>query len=112
MSLDKETELFKLTRQNFEPNLYETFKKFADKYLYDKMLETAKRGDTSIYFDPKVINFKKNIKAPLVMYFTKKWFKEEIGEDFKIDYMYAWNPGLDLLYRFIEIDWTDSVFGN
>lgn len=112
MSLDKETELFKLTRQNFDPNLYETFKKFADKYLYDKMLETAKRGDTSIYFDPRVINFKKNIKAPLVMYFTKKWFKEEIGENFKIDYMYAWNPGLDLLYRFIEIDWTDSVFGN
>ena len=112
MSLDKETELFKLTRQNFDPNLYETFKKFADKYLYDKMLETARRGDTSIYFDPRVINFKKNIKAPLVMYFTKKWFKEEIGEDFKIDYMYAWNPGLDLLYRFIEIDWTDSVFGN
>ena len=112
MSLDKETELFKLTRQNFDPNLYETFKKFADKYLYDKMLETAKRGDTSIYFDPKVINFKKNIKAPLVMYFTKKWFKEEIGEDFKIDYVYAWNPGLDLLYRFIEIDWTDSVFND
>ena len=91
---------------------YETFKKFADKYLYDKMLETARRGDTSIYFDPRVINFKKNIKAPLVMYFTKKWFKEEIGEDFKIDYMYAWNSGLDLLYQFIEIDWTDSVFGN
>ena len=112
MSLDKETKLFKLTRQNFDPNLYETFKKFADKYLYDKMIETAKRGDTSIYFDPKVINFKKNIKAPLVMYFTKKWFKEEIGEDFKIDYMYAWNPGLDLLYRFIEIDWTDSVFND
>lgn len=112
MSLNKETELFKLTRQNFDPNLYETFKKFADKYLYDKMLETAKRGDTSIYFDPRLINFKKNIKAPLVMYFTKKWFKEEIGEDFKIDYMYAWNPGLDLLYRFIEIDWTNSVFGN
>ena len=112
MSLDKETELFKLTRQNFDPNLYETFKKFADKYLYDKMIETAKRGDTSIYFDPKVINFKKNIKAPLVMYFTKKWFKEEIGEDFKIDYMYAWNPGLDLLYRFIEIDWTNSVFND
>ena len=112
MSLDKETELFKLTRQNFDPNLYETFKKFADKYLYDKMLETARRGDTSIYFNPRVINFKKNIKAPLVMYFTKKWFKEEIGENFKIDYMYAWNPGLDLLYRFIEIDWTDLVFNN
>lgn len=112
MSLDKETELFKLTRQNFDPNLYETFKKFADKYLYDKMLETAKRGDTSICFNPRVINFKKNIKAPLVMYFTKKWFKEEIGEDFKIDYMYTWNPGLDLLYRFIEIDWTDSVFND
>lgn len=112
MSLNKETELFKLTRQNFDPNLYETFKKFADKHLYDKMLETAKRGDTSIYFDPRLINFKKNIKAPLVMYFTKKWFKEEIGEDFKIDYMYAWNPGLDLLYRFIEIDWTNSVFNN
>lgn len=72
MSLDKETELFKLTRQNFDPNLYETFKKFADKYLYDKMLETAKRGDTSICFNPRVINFKKNIKAPLVMYFTDK----------------------------------------
>ena len=72
MSLDKETELFKLTRQNFDPNLYETFKKFADKYLYDKMLETSKRGDTSIYFDPKVINFKKNINNPLVIYFTDK----------------------------------------
>ena len=112
MSLDKETELFKLTRQNFDPNLYETFKKFADKYLYDKMLETAKRGDTSIYFDPKVINFKKNINAPLVMYFTKKWIKDEIGKNFKIDYMYAWNPGLDLLCRFIEIDWTNAVFND
>ena len=71
MSLDKETELFKLTRQNFDPNLYETFKKFADEYLYDKMLETTKRGDTSIYFDPRVINFKKNIKAPLIMYFSQ-----------------------------------------
>lgn len=112
MSLDKETELFKLTRQNFDPNLYETFKKFADQYLYDKMLETARRGDTSIYFNPNNINFKARINAPLVMYFTKKWIKEEIGKNFKIDYVYAWNPGLDLLYRFIEIDWTDSVFND
>ena len=89
MSLDKETELFKLTRQNFNLNLYETFKKFADKYLYDKMLETARRGDTSIYFDPKVINFKKNINNPLVMYFTKKWLKEEISKNVKIDYVYS-----------------------
>lgn len=112
MSLDKETKLFKLTQQNFDPNLYETFKKFADKYLYDKMLKTARRGDTSIYFNPRVINFKKNISNPLVLYFTKKWIKEEIGKNFKIDYMYVWNPGLDLLYRFIEIDWTDSVFND
>lgn len=112
MSLDKETELFKLTRQNFDPNLYEIFKKVADRYLYDKMLETARRGDTSIYFDPNDINFKARINTPLVMYFTKKWIKEEIGKNFKIDYVYVWNPGLDLLYRFIEIDWTDSVFND
>lgn len=110
MSLDKETELFKLTRQNFDPNLYETFKKFADKYLCDKMLETAKRGDTSIYFNPNDINFKTHINAPLVMHFTKKWIKDEIGKNFKIDYVYAWNQGLNLLYRFIEIDWTNAVF--
>lgn len=112
MSLDKETELFKLTRQNFDPNLYEIFKKFVDRYLYNKMLETARRGDTSICFNPNDINFKARINAPLVMYFTKKWLKEEISKNVKIDYVYAWNPGLDLLYRFIEIDWTDSVFND
>lgn len=39
------------------------------------MLETARRGDTSIYFNPNDINFKTYINAPLVMYFTKKWIK-------------------------------------
>lgn len=91
---------------HFDSDSHANFKSYADEYLYNVFIKTAKVGKTAFAFDPEDIHVSEN--ETLILHYTRRYLKEVFDEHFKVNFIYDYDV-MNRFKRFIEIDWTDLV---